>query len=276
MYAAVRGYGLYKTEDNGLNWKQILSANAHALALDESDEQRLWVGVEPVGLWRSEDGGGTWLDLSDNLRRLPTALDWRFPSPPYQARLRALCQVPGQPQTLLAGIEIGGLIRSDDGGNQWQLSGDEIEEDVHALAVQPAGQNFWLASTGDGSYRSVDGGQSWEPASDGMVEFYTGSVVILRSGAAVITATGTPPGTWIENATSTLYYSADEAATWQRVELEQPEYITALAGDTLSPKNVYAGTQSGRLYLSRDEGRTWEVMAELSVEINSIVALRVG
>jgi photosystem II stability/assembly factor-like uncharacterized protein len=262
MYAAVRGYGLYKTEDNGLNWKQILSANAHALALDESDEQRLWVGVEPVGLWRSEDGGGTWLDLSDNLRRLPTALDWRFPSPPYQARLRALCQVPGQPQTLLAGIEIGGLIRSDDGGNQWQLSGDEIEEDVHALAVQPAGQNFWLASTGDGSYRSVYGGQSWEPASDGMVEFYTGSVVILRSGAAVITATGTPPGTWIENATSTLYYSADEAATWQRVELEQPEYITALAGDTLSPKNVYAGTQSGRLYLSRDEGRTWEVMAE--------------
>jgi photosystem II stability/assembly factor-like uncharacterized protein len=275
IYAAVRGYGIYKTDDNGIRWKQILSTNAHSLLLDKTDSQRLWVGCEPAGVWRTYDGGQTWADLGETLQQLPSALDWRFPEPPYQPRLRALAQMPGRPETLLAGIEIGGLIRSDDGGTHWQPA-DGLDEDIHALAVDPIRADFWLASTGDGIYRSLDGGQSWAAAATGMPQLYAGPVIILSSGKAVTAATGTPAGHWVENAASTLYRSTDGAITWQSLDLAQPEYVTALAVDPISIRSIYVGTQSGRIYLSRDEGQTWEVMAELAAGVNAIMAARIG
>lgn len=276
LYAAVKGYGLYKTEDNGVSWRQILSANAHSLLLDATNSARLWVGLEPAGVQRSLDGGQTWQDLSATLLEIPTALDWTFPDPPYQARVRVLAQVPGQPNTLLAGIEIGGLIRSVDGGDHWTLSNEGLDEDVHALAVHPREPDFWLAATGNGPYISQDEGRTWHEASEEMSYMYTAPAVILHSGVYLTAATSTPPGNWVENVVSVLYRSADRTASWQAVDLGQPEYITALARDAAAPKNVYAGVHSGAIYLSKNQGQSWEKIAQLSGGVNTIVAVRIG
>lgn len=273
LYATVKGYGLYKTEDNGISWRQVLSANAHSLLMDTANPNRLWVGVEPAGIQRSLDGGETWQDLSEALLQLPTALDWSFPDPPYQARLRTLAQPFGQVGRLLAGIEVGGLICSGDGGESWILCAEAVDEEVHVVAVHPLDPHFWLVTTGDGVHRSEDGGQTWDDASAGMAYASAGPVVILPSGICLTAASGTPPGNWVENLTSDLYRSTDRARNWQQVDLGQTEHITALAAGASRPNRVYVGTQSGAIYSSHDQGQTWEQIAQLTAGVNTIVAM---
>jgi len=276
LYAIVAGHGLFKSGDTGQSWRQILSANAHSLLPDVTKPNRLWVGVEPASIQRTLNGGETWQDLSSAFLALPTALDWSFPDPPYQARVQALAQMPGRPDTVLAGVEIGGLVRSTDGGDTWTVSDEGLDEEIHALAVHPDKGHFWLAATGDGIYRSQDGGQTWHPASAGLSHLYAISAIILPSGVCLATATGTPPGNWVENATSALYRSTDQAGHWQALDLGSSIYISALAASTAGKRNVYLGTQSGEVYLSRDQGEVWEEIAQLSTGVNTIMATSVG
>ena len=73
-----------------------------------------------------------------------------------------------------AAVEVGGVLRSDDGGESWQLaagsSGDpsldeppapQIYPDVHSIAVHPSSPDLVYAPTGAGFYTSRDGGRTW-------------------------------------------------------------------------------------------------------------------
>jgi photosystem II stability/assembly factor-like uncharacterized protein len=276
IYAAVGGYGLFKTEDGGLSWQQTLSVNAHCLLMDDAQPGRLWVGCEPPGLHYSPDGGQSWQDLSGGLMGLPSALDWTFSEPPFQARLRVLARVPDQADSLLAGIQIGGLYRSQDGGLTWQPSGDGLEEDLLALEVHPGDPAFWLAATAGGLYRSEDGGQSWGYASDAIRYDYISSVAILPSGLCLASAMQTKPGHWVENMEGALYRSADRAQSWQPAAFETRETVSILTGDPTDRKRVYAATLSGAVYLSQDEGASWQKIGGLSSRVNTLLAALIG
>ena len=77
-------------------------------------------------------------------------------------------------QRLYAAVEVGGVLRSEDGGASWALvagsDGDPdlsgppeplIYPDVHDLAVHPSDPDLVVAATGGGLYRSDDGGATW-------------------------------------------------------------------------------------------------------------------
>ena len=283
IFAAVQGYGVFQTEDNAASWRQVLSANAHSLLMDRANPDQLWVGVEPAGVHRSIDGGQTWHDMSDAFRAVPSALDWTYPEPPYQARVRALAQVSGAGGGLLAGIEIGGLVRSFDSGEHWVTSDENLDEDVHAVAIHPGDQQFVLAATGDGMFCSRDQGHSWEDASDGLYHGWCISTVILPSGVCLATATGTPPGPWVENVTSVLYRSEDQASFWQAVEFGTETCISTLAidsrclftADCISDE-VFAGTSDGSIYMSQDQGKNWARIAQLSAGVQTIQVIYRG
>jgi len=62
---------------------------------------------------------------------------------------------------IYAGVEVGGLFKSADGGQSWnELRG--FYADVHRLVVRPSEPEWIYLCTGDGLYHSRDGGESWE------------------------------------------------------------------------------------------------------------------
>ncbi|MEM7028248.1 MAG: YCF48-related protein [Chloroflexota bacterium] len=268
LIAAVQGYGVFKTEDNGEHWRQVHSANAHCLLQDQKQPQRLWLGVEPAGVHRSVDGGQTWTDLTETIRQVPSALDWFYSEPPFQARLSTLRQHPSQENTILAGVDTGGIIRSDNAGDSWCTADEGADEEVHTLAVHSKDGSMWLATTGAGIYRSQDTGQTWHPVTDTLL--YADPITILPSGVCLAGVASTPPGNWIENAPSDLMRSGDGGQHWEPVDFSLPGYISALAGDIVVKDNVYLGTDQGEVFLSQDQGFTWDAIAQVS---NSVCAL---
>ncbi len=142
VFAAVMGHvsgpneerGVYRSKDGGKNWQRVLFVNAHAGAVDvclaPDDPNTLYAttwrairtpwslesGGEGSGLWKSTDGGDTWLPMHGN-KGLPEGT----------LGIAGICVSPADPQRVYAQIEAeaGGLFRSDDAGATWTKVNDD-------------------------------------------------------------------------------------------------------------------------------------------------------
>ncbi len=128
--------GVYKTQDGGKHWQQVLkganaSTGCSSLSLDPQNSDVILAGLwdfrrqgwtfrsggagpdapSSSGLFRSSDGGSTWIDVSKN-KGLPAA-PW--------GRVEATF-APSNPKIVYALVEStqSGLFRSEDGGQTWQ------------------------------------------------------------------------------------------------------------------------------------------------------------
>ena len=125
------------------------------------------VGTEPAAIhcWM---GNGPWRECPE-VAQLRDALGWWLPYSPEAGCVRGFAF---HGDRVYAAVEVGGLLRSDDGGRTWGLvegsSGDPramaeggIHPDVHSVAVHPSSPDLVLAPTGGGFYQSEDGGGRW-------------------------------------------------------------------------------------------------------------------
>ena len=127
--------GVYRSNDGGTSWEQVLRtsdrAGAADLALDVRNPSVLYASLWEVhrnfwelasggpgsGLWRSTDGGDTWTDLRSRLPLPASAVLGKIgvaASPARQGRVWALIESDTDP----------GLYRSDDFGETWTLASD--------------------------------------------------------------------------------------------------------------------------------------------------------
>ena len=94
---------------------------------------------------------------------------WFLPYSPEAGCVRGFA-VHGE--RVYAAAEVGGVVRSDDGGQTWRLAhGSDgqpafgeprwplVHPDVHSIEVHPSSPDLVLAATGGGLYRSQDGGR---------------------------------------------------------------------------------------------------------------------
>ena len=141
-----------------------------------ADARVMYVGTQDMAVYRSEDGGGHWRRLT-----VPTHPDglcvMGFPT-----RMIRLAIDPTNPDELYAGVEVGGLVRSLDGGATWtdcnapllalatqerytQKHGprraSEGMMDTHALAISAAQPGTVFLANRLGLFRSDDKGESW-------------------------------------------------------------------------------------------------------------------
>src|SRR5262249_44985798 len=101
------------------------------------------------------------------------ALRWRPIGPLRGGRTKAAVGVPGKPGTFLVGVCNGGVWRTDDYGRTWRpIFDDQPTGSIGAIAVAPSKPDIIYVgsgeglqrpdlSTGDGIYKSTDGGKSW-------------------------------------------------------------------------------------------------------------------
>src|SRR5437868_14606040 len=110
---------------------------------------RLYVGTIGEGLWRSTDGGETFVRACDGMF--------------VEVHVRAIAVHPREPQTLFLGTEQG-LFRSTDGAGRWaRVESPLNSRQIWSIALLPDDPNVILAGTCPSViYRSTDGGATWE------------------------------------------------------------------------------------------------------------------
>ncbi len=182
-YDIAAGDGVYRSDDAGLSWHHLgLSASRHigSIRVDPQDPDIAWVAaLGPVygpggdrGLFRTSDGGRTWLRtlfVSENTGTVDLAID------PVNTRLvfAAVWQIRYRPWLNYFTPDTGpesGVYKSTDGGLTWsRVSGGgwpagSLGRIGLAISHRPEGARVWAlvdAESGGGLYRSDDAGGNW-------------------------------------------------------------------------------------------------------------------
>src|SRR5947209_10480452 len=179
VYVGTFDNGLYRSEEGGLTWRQDGQglADRRVLSLGVSPSHResgisvVYAGTEPSNLYRSEDAGQSWQPLPA-LRKLPSEPRWSFPPRPWTHHVRTIALHPTDPDWLAVGIELGGVMRSRDGGSSWIDHDTQAHSDAHQLLTHPLAPQRLYEAAGQGIARSEDLGESWQNHHDGLDRHY--------------------------------------------------------------------------------------------------------
>jgi photosystem II stability/assembly factor-like uncharacterized protein len=182
IYAGTYGRGLFRTRDGGRIWDKLPLEMEYirAIEFDPETGRKIYVGSEPAYLHCSDDGGESWVDLG--IRKLPESEQWSLPYSPRSGALRSLAIAPGG--LIYGAVEVGGVLKSEDGGAHWTITHDGVHPDVHWLSTHPEDPSILCAATGDGVFHSRDGGQTWKQFFDD----YTRAVLMLPWNPEIIFA----------------------------------------------------------------------------------------
>ncbi len=241
IYVAAMGHlfstdsnrGLYRSEDGGQTWSQVLYVNDSTgvtdVAVNPAHPETVFVATweclrrptyrraygPDCGIWRSIDYGSTWTRLQAGL-----------PAPSDTVGRIGLAIAPSTPSTIYAQIMTGanlgyqglGMYRSEDGGDTW------VRRDVSG-------------------FTDIFGGFSW----------FFGRVAVSPSDPDEVWSLGpllarsTDGGQTYTYTTETLH--ADQHAVWF---------------DPLNPSHVYIGNDGG-FYSSVDDGASWTKSVDLPI-----------
>jgi photosystem II stability/assembly factor-like uncharacterized protein len=258
-YAGLRQGGLFKTRDGGRTWRdlELPEPGVFSAAVSPADGA-VYAGCEPSRLFRSDDGGATWRAL-DALLELPSRPTWSFPPRPWTSHVRWIAPHPRDAGLLLVGIELGGLMRSTDGGETWADHRPGAQPDVHSVVWHQRDADRAYEAGGGGAAFSVDGGETWRPVDDGRDRHYAWAVATDPADADrwwLSASTGPRAAHGGRDAQARLYRRLGDRP-WEPVgePLTSMAYALAATDDEL-----YCGLANGRVLRSVDGGDSWSAL----------------
>lgn len=261
IYGGSRGRGVWRSGDEGDTWRQLEfpQSDVFSVAVSRADGA-VYAGCEPSALYVSRDEGESWRELPA-LKSIPSAPQWSFPPRPWTSHVRWIAPSPHDADLLLAGVELGGVMRSDDGGATWSDHRPGAQRDVHTLAWHPRVPGRAYEAGGGGAAWSNDGGQSWHAADQGREHHYTWGLAVDPDDPDcwfVSAAPGPRAAHDDEQSAQARIYRWHANGHWEALDaLPQPldSLPYALA---MGPDGLLAGLGDGRLLLSRDRGDSWQ------------------
>jgi photosystem II stability/assembly factor-like uncharacterized protein len=211
-------------------------------------------------------------------------LKWRCIGPFRGGRTVGAAGIPGHPNEFLSGVNDGGVWKTDDFGQTWKPIFDSVDTgSVGALAVAPSAPDTIYVgsgeglqrpdlSTGDGMYKSTDGGKTWAHLGlkDGQ-QIASIAIDPQNPDRVFVAVLGHPYGA---NEERGVFRTTDGGQTWQKVLYKDADTgAVALAFDPSNAQTVYADLWAARqapwengewqgpgsgLYKSTDGGDTWK------------------
>ena len=270
--------GLWVSEDGaGAAWRQLSDGldRPHIYGLARrriGDRVSLFAGTEPAALYRSEDFGETWTEI-ESLREVPGTEKWTFPPPPHLPHVKSVVFHPARERTFYALVEQGALLRTDDDGETWtELAGyagpdDTTYRDVHRLVISENDPRLFYLATGEGLYRSGDGGRSWEHLMPraGRIGYPDFLFFDPRDdGILFLGGARNDPGKWFGDpmADSIVARSTDGGRSWLELDHGMPSPV-APAFEAMCLHHwdggmmLAVGTATGEIYVSENAGASW-------------------
>ncbi len=231
-----------------------------------------YFGSAGGGLWKTEDGGTTWENVSDGFFNTGS--------------VGAVAVAPSDPNVVYAGLGEApfrgvmsssgdGVYRSTDAGKSWTHLGLEKTRQISAVRVHPKNPDLvyvaaqgspWAPTPERGVYRSKDGGRNWELILH--VDEGTGASGLSMNPAnprvlyAAFWQHQRKPWKVISGGPgSGIHKTADGGDSWERLDkgLPGPMGKIGVAVSPADPERVWAMVEAdeGGLFRSDDAGRSW-------------------
>ena len=275
VYLAAYEAGVFRTDDGGASWHRLDSYPtdyAHSVMAHPQERGTVYVGSEPAAVFRSRDGGDVWEECT-GFRQVPESDRWFFHSETRDSHVRDMRMAPDNPEIIYAGIEVGGMVRTQDGAAHWkQLEG--IDDDIHFVNLSSANPRRVYVATAVAPFRSDDSGDSWEKINNGLERPYTLHISPAPDDSDLVLVTVSSNA---GRSNPQFYRSTDGGQHWQLVGSVgcDDDMVVAIDWDPAQNNRVYAGTDQGRIFCSDDRGLTWEALP-VSLPAIAIGSLVVG
>jgi photosystem II stability/assembly factor-like uncharacterized protein len=144
-------------------WEELgpgnIGGRTRALLIHPTDPRIMYAGAVSGGVWKTTDGGRTWVPLDDllpNLAVCALAMDPRNPDVIYAGT--------GEGYFNVDAVRGAGIFMTTDGGRTWTHLASTRNENfyyVNDIVISPNDSRRIYAATRTGVWRSRDGGQSW-------------------------------------------------------------------------------------------------------------------
>jgi photosystem II stability/assembly factor-like uncharacterized protein len=258
ILGAVQGAGVMRSADGGASWSPSNGGGLEDASVAGFAVAPGWPGTvyaaSDLGLFKSDNGGGSWTALSTGL--------------PYEY-VNAVAVDPTWPATLYAGGN-DGVRRSDDGGAHWANANTGITGQlVLSLALDPeAPQTLYAGTYNHGIFVTTDGGATWSPSDGGQAFLANGHVDTIALDPS------DPRTLYAGFDSGAVWKSSDGGASWQQManglyDTSHFSYasVRSLAIDPTSPSTVYATAARSLfsvaiaplgVFSSNDGGATWQ------------------
>jgi photosystem II stability/assembly factor-like uncharacterized protein len=240
------------------------------------DPKTYYMGTTGGGLWKTDDMGISWRNVSDGYFKTGT--------------VGAIAVAESDPNVVYVGMgehavrgvmthHGDGVYKSTDAGKTWKRIGLESTQHISRIVIDPKNPNIvWVAAQGAlysrsqqrGVFKSVDGGATWKNVL--FVDDKTGAseLSLDANNARILYAAmwehGRLPWKVISGGPgSGLYKSSDAGETWEKLKDGLPEEMgkMSIAVSRSNPEKVYALIESdsdkeaGGLFVSSNGGKKW-------------------
>lgn len=299
------GPAVWKSTDGGRSWSHSSEGLAYAEGQEPIksvwslafDKGRLYAGVQPAGLFASEDGGQSFSHI-EGLQKHPSRPHWN----PGGAGLilHHILAHPDDPDRLWIGISAAGVFYTADGGKSWEPRNKGTRQDyapdedkypefgqcVHSLTMAAGNPDRLYQQNHCGMYRSDDGGMSWESIEKGLPSsfgFPASAHPRDTDTLFLFPLNGDIKGRYAPDGKAAVWRTLDAGKSWTDLRAGLPQenaFLTvlrqAMAVDKATPAGIYFGTTAGDIYASPSEGDSWFRLAQHLPSICSVETVAIA
>jgi len=215
VYIGTEHSGMFVTNDGGKEW---MRANPNVPCLTMSSmlalSGKIMVGTMPAALYVTSEGG-SWKEIK-GVRQ--GAVGGTFPpNPDFAPRTRVLTRENKPGGRLFAGIEVGGILISDDEGQSWSMANEGLTDpDIHQILPSKQQAGLVVTACGEGVSRSTDRGSHWEKVTPAGGRTYGNALAEDDSGNIYLGITQDRPRTWTRAGRAhTAIFKSSDGANWQ-------------------------------------------------------------